>query len=1164
MYASTEVITTQSPSMPVNMMPKSPAGGHSCYCSLSFSLVPTIFVLTYFTFFANATSSGDASNSDFQALLCLKQHFANTSAALGSWRSTGSLDHCTWPGVTCSRSHASRVTGLDLEMAGLDGQLPPCIANLTLLTRIHLPFNQLTGEIPAELGDLRHLSYLNLSSNHLSGKIPNSLSSCRRLQIIDLGINSLSGEIPAGLNNCMDLQVIYLDHNKLYGSIPEGLGMLPNLSELTLASNNLTGSIPFSLGSSPSLSLLSLPDNRLTGGIPPLLANSSSLRFLALTNNDLTGQIPPALFNSTQLEVMGLAGNQFFGSIPSIPNIYSPLKYLVLSQNNLSGIIPCTIGNFSDLVWLLLAENNFHGDIPLSIGTIPYLDSLDLTINNLSRTVPPSIYNMSELTYLGMGTNRLVGEIPEGIGQTLPSIQTLIMQGNRFQGSIPSSLANATNLQVINLRDNALHGIVPSFGLLPDLSILMLGQNQLEAGDWSFISSLTNCTKLREIYLDNNNLEGMLPSSITSLSKSLEILYLTANKISGTIPPGIGYLTNLTLLQIESNLLTGNIPETLGNLSNLLVLSLSHNKLSGKIPLSIGELSKLTEMYLQENDLSGSIPRSLGECKNLVTLNLSCNTLEGNIPKEIFYLYSLSECLDLSHNHLSGHIPLEIGGLVNLGPLNISNNQLSGEIPSTLANCLHLESLHMEGNLLDGRIPESFMNLRGIIDMDLSRNNLSGEIPKFFKSFSSLKILNLSFNNLEGPVPTGGIFYNASEVFVQGNKKLCSNFHLLQLPNCYTLGSKRKHNLHIVMAVGLATLALFFLSCLLAVVSRKTKRAKKQALLSTKELKRVSYSDLLKATNGFSSANLIGSGKYGSVYKGRFDSEGHEVAIKVFKLDQLGAPKSFIAECEALRNTRHRNLVKVITACSTSDTTGNEFKALVLDYMANGSLESCLYPKLNKYVLEKPLSLGSRITIAVDVACALDYLHNHCNPPIVHCDLKPSNVLLDDVMGACVGDFGLAKLLHIYPTVNNSSTSLFGPRGSVGYIAPEYGIGRKISTKGDIYSYGIMVLEMLTGKCPTDEMFKDGLSIHKFVEKSFPQNIGDIIDPNIIPNFEDDDLESNLDRGNHAIPGFWGCIMKLLKLGLSCSLESPKDRPTAQDVYFEVTTVKTACSALSD
>ncbi|KAE8812944.1 putative LRR receptor-like serine/threonine-protein kinase [Hordeum vulgare] len=1114
---------------------------------------------------------GDAS-TDFQALRCLKLHLNTSAGVLASWKIDDSLQRfCTWPGLTCSKRHKSRVVALDLESFHLDGQIPPCIANLSLLTRIHLPDNQLWGPIPAELGQLNRLRYLNLSSNNLSGMIPSNLSSCSQLRVIDLGSNSIVGEIPTNLSQCSNMQQLNLGHNKLTGGIPQGLGMLRNLSVLRLLGNTLTGNIPVSLGSSSSLHSVYLTKNSLTGPIPYHLANSSSLQFLVLANNKLGGEIPPALFNSTSLQVLSLAVNNFTGSIPSVfPNIIdSPLKYLILTSNNLAGTIPSTLGNFSSLSWLLLGQNSFQGSIPVSIGKLPNLQVLDLSYNFLSKSVPASIYNISTLTYLAMGANILAGEIPYNIGYNLPKLQTLDIGMNKFHGQIPTSLANTSNLEKLNLAKNSFHGIVPSFGTLPNLISLNLGKNRLAAGDWSFLTSLTNCTQLVQLFLDANILQGHLPSTIGSLSKSLEVLLLKENKISGTILQAIERLTNIQILYMEKNWLTGGIPESIGNLQNLFVLSLSQNKLSGQIPLSIGNLSQLSELYLQENNLMGPIPRALGDCEKLSILNLSCNSFDDRIPKELFTLSSLAEGLDLSHNNLSGEIPLEIGHLLNLGPLNIANNQLSGQIPSTLGECVHLESLHMEGNNFHGRIPQSFMNLRGIIVMDLSQNNLSGKIPNFFESFSSMKLLNLSFNNLEGPIPLGGMFQNESEVFIQGNKKLCASTPVLGLPLCSAVISRKKsYTSKILKIVAITAISLVMLSCFGVIVLNKRKKIKHASHPSIKELKKLTYADLVKATNGFCSANLVGTGKYGFVYKVRIESEEHHtVAIKVFKLDQLGATKSFLAECEAMRNTRHRNLVRVVTVCSTTDPIGNEFKALVLEFMRNGDLESWLYPTLlHEYHPKRQLCLGSRITIAVDIAAALDYLHNHCMPPMAHCDLKPSNVLLDDVMGACVGDFGLAKFLHGYYTSSgiDGSTSLVGPRGSVGYIAPEYGLGSKISMEGDVYSYGIIILEMLTGKRPTDEMFKDGLSLYKFVEKSFPEKICEMLDPKIIPYYgnQDEEAGSTLDQLNYQMAeGTMICIRKLAKVGLLCAAEMPKDRPGMQDVYAQVAAIKEVFSA---
>ncbi|KAF7096839.1 hypothetical protein CFC21_098732 [Triticum aestivum] len=577
---------------------------------------------------------------------------------------------------------------------------------------------------------------------------------------------------------------------------------------------------------------------------------------------------------------------------------------------------------------------------------------------------------------------------------------------------------------------------------------------------------------------------------------------------------------------MERNLLTGNLPESVGNLSNLFVLSLSQNKLSGSIPLSVGKLSQLSELYLQENNFSGPIPGALAGSKKLEKLNLSYNSFGGRIPKELFSLPSLSQGLDLSHNQLFGQIPPEIGSLKNLGPLNISHNQLSGQIPPTLGQCVHLESLHMEGNLFHGKIPHSFISLGGIIEMDLSQNNLSGEIPDIFKFFKSMKLLNLSFNNLEGPVPADGIFQNGRKVFIQGNMKLCTSTPLLRVPFCNAEASKQWNSSSILKIVGFTVLSLVLLSCFATIILKKKNNFKQAAHPSCKELKKFTYANLMRATNGFSSDNLIGSGKYGSVYRGRIESEEHEVAIKVFKLNQLRAPKSFIAECEALRNTRHRNLIRVITACSTIDPTGHDFKAIVLEYSVNGDLGSWLHPTVHEDGQRRPLSFGTRIVIAVD--------------------------------------FGLAKFLHSYTSSDiHTSTSLVGPRGSVGYIAPEYGFGSKISTEGDVFSYGVIILEMLTGKRPTNEMFKDGLTLYKFFEKPFPQKIEEILDPRIVPGYRDEgeDAGGDLDWETQPMVAM-NCIIKLIELGLLCSAETPKDRPTIQHIYNEVITIKESFSAL--
>ncbi|XP_048420311.1 putative receptor-like protein kinase At3g47110 [Pyrus x bretschneideri] len=284
-----------------------------------------------------------------------------------------------------------------------------------------------------------------------------------------------------------------------------------------------------------------------------------------------------------------------------------------------------------------------------------------------------------------------------------------------------------------------------------------------------------------------------------------------------------------------------------------------------------------------------------------------------------------------------------------------------------------------------------------------------------------------------------------------------------------------------------------------------SRKKRKEISLSTlgNTILQVSYDALLKATDRFSEANLIGAGSFGSVYKGVLDEDDKAqlVVVKVFNLLRHGASRSFIAECEALRNIRHRNLVKIIIVCSSVDFHGNDFKALVYEFMDNGSLKEWLHAPTGTEELRdhvpKKLSLAQRLEIAIGVACALDYLHNHCEMPVIHCDLKPSNVLLDNELTSHVSDFGLARFLsQVTSNVSaiQNQTSSVGIRGTVGYATPEYGMGSEVSRNGDVYNFGILLLEMFTGNRPTDNMFGDSFNLHNFVKMALPGRVTEIAD----------------------------------------------------------------------
>ena len=818
--------------------------------------------------------------------------------------------------------------------------------------------------------------------------------------------------------------------------------------ELDLHCYRLVGSLSPSIGNLSFLRVLNLENNSFGHNIPQELGQLFRLQMLRLGINSFSGEIPVNISRCSNLLNLDLERNNLTGKLPALLGSLSKLQVLIFRRNNLVGETPPSFGNLSSIKEIRGAFNNLQGSIPNTIGQLKRLKIFSFGVNNLSGTIPPSIFNLSSLINFGVPVNQLHGSLPPDLGITLPNLEVLLLHTNLFRGVIPVTLSNASSLSNIQISSNFFTGLVPTLvGSLPNLRFLSIYYNVLGNGEddnLNFLYPLANNTILEILLIHNNNFGGALPEILGNFSTKLKSMIFGGNQIRGTIPNGIGNLRSLVALSFEANQLTGIIPSSIGKLQNVGILYLNTNKISGSIPSSMGNMTACVDVDLSLNNLQGSIPSSFGNCQNLLALTLSHNNLSGPIPKEITSITSLSLYLNLSANQLTGSLPFEIGKLENLGKLDVSKNRLSGEIPLGLGSCTSLEFLDLGENVFEGFIPKSLSSLRALDALDLSHNNLSGQIPKFLGNFKLLKSLNLSFNDFEGEVPMQGAFGNASVVSITGNRKLCGGIPLLNLPRCTTnesgkMKSSTKKILIIAMSGGFLG-AILLTSSVLCYCLRKTKGNPASTSSWGISFRRVTYQDLLRATNEFFSVNLIGVGSFGSVYKGILPPDGMAVAVKVLNLLRRGASKSFLAECTALINIRHRNLVRVITACSSIDFQGNDFKAVVYELMPNASLEEWLHSthhQPNNTHEPRSLNLTQRLDISIDVANALDYLHHHCHTPIVHCDLKPSNVLLDGDMTASVGDFGLARLQPEVPgQLSSDQTSSIGLKGTIGYAAP--------------------------------------------------------------------------------------------------------------------------------
>ncbi|KAK7276435.1 hypothetical protein RIF29_17574 [Crotalaria pallida] len=671
---------------------------------------------------------------------------------------------------------------------------------------------------------------------------------------------------------------------------------------------------------------------------------------------------------------------------------------------------------------------------------------------------------------------------------------------------------------------------------------------------------------LRKLSLHDNQIGGSIPSAL-GLLPNLRGVQLFNNKFTGSIPPSLGFCTLLQSLDLSNNLLTGTIPYSLGNSTKLYWLNLSFNSLSGPIPSSLTHSASIAFLSLQYNNLSGFIPNSWGGSQ-LTEISLGHNQFSGAIPNEIGSLSKL-KTIDFSNNALNGTLPSTLSNLSSLTLLNVENNHLGNQIPEALGRLHNLSVLILSRNQFSSHIPQSIGNISTLTQLDLSLNNLSGEIPVSFNNLSSLNFFNVSYNYLSGPVPTLLAKKFNSSSFV-GNIQLCGFSPSTPCPSpapsegqgiiLAPPPGKSKHHHHkklgtkdkILIAAGVLLAVLLTICCILifclfrrrSTSNAESGQASGRAAAAARTQKGVppaageveaggenggklvhfdgplafTADDLLCAT-----AEIMGKSTYGTVYKATLE-DGSQAAVKRLREKITKGQREFESEVTVLGRIRHPNLL----ALRAYYMGPKGEKLLVFDYMPKGSLASFLHARGSETSIDWP----TRMKIAQGMARGLFYLHSHEN--IVHGNLTSSNVLLDENINAKIADFGLSRLMTTAANSNVIATA-----GALGYRAPELSKLKKANTKTDVYSLGVILLELLTGKPPGEAM--NGVDLPQWVASIVKEEwTNEVFDVELMR-----DASTNGDE-----------LLNTLKLALHCVDPSPSARPEAQQVLQQLEEIR--------
>nr|QAS62436.1 LRR receptor-like serine/threonine-protein kinase [Sedum alfredii] len=812
---------------------------------------------------------------------------------------------------------------------------------------------------------------------------------------------------------------------------------------------------------------------------------------LQLLNLNLSGTLSPELGRLTYMKRMNFMWNNISGSLPvEIGNI-TALELLLVNGNQLTGSLPESMGYLQLLRRIQIDQNQISGPIPLSFANLTKVKHFHMNNNSISGQLPPELSKLPELVHVLLDNNNLTGYLPPEFSQ-MPSLLILQLDYNNFEGTtIPESYANMTKLLKLSLRSCNLQGNLPNLSRIPQLGYLDLSSNQLNGSLPTDRFSLNITT----INLSNNRFEGTIPTTFSGLPR-LQKLILANNSLSGSVPSLIWqnrtFKANETLLMDFRNNMLSNISGDQNYAPNVTIWLEGNPLCSASNFLKFCGPSSPVEDHI-ENYLNFT------ECK------------QQSCP----YPYEYAPATDCycAAPLLIGY-RLKSPGFSTFPPYRDNFQEYLSSGLTLKSNQLLLDSIRWEQG------PRLRMQLKFF-----PIYNALSTTPNLFNTSELLRIIR---NFTAWAIPDSDIF-GPYELL---NITLLSPYQgVVIFPPATPPGLSKGALAGIIIgAIAGAVMLSALVSLLIVRFYRKNlpavfrKREFSRIHMKIDGVKAFTFQEMALATHNFDESTLVGQGGYGKVYRGVL-SNGNVVAIKRAEEGSLQGEKEFLTEIHLLSRLHHRNLVSLVGYCDEESE-----QMLVYEFMPKGTLRDHL-----SIISEEPLNFETRITIALGAAKGLMYLHTEADPPVIHRDVKASNILLDDKFNAKVADFGLSRLAPVADLEGNVpghvSTVV---KGTLGYLDPEYFLTNKLTDKSDVYSFGIVLLELLTGMQPISH----GKNIVREVNSAYQSGM----------------VLTVVDQRMGSYPS--ECLDKFIDFALSCCQDNPDHRPSMTDVVRHLENVR--------